>query len=163
MLMHNTETAKLMEESIASTSSGNPSSPSSNPFIATAPEQLNARHSLGLRSIDSEFKSIPSDAPSYPVDASTPRKNDDDRPVVLWNLSPRSPHTPVRERAAPQEPPLLSRARLATGFEPVTPSPLPRTERLPFPQIDPASLERWFHTGVYEDAHEDGGVAGQGE
>lgn len=70
----------------------------------------------------------------------------------IWNLSPRSPRTPVRERGTPLPPDLdLSRARpTIPEYEPTTPTPLPqsqRIKRLPALDLDAAALERWFHTG----------------
>ncbi|KAJ7096084.1 hypothetical protein C8R44DRAFT_989390 [Mycena epipterygia] len=171
MLTQNSRTTRLLEELIASTSSaGSFSSPSSNPFIVT-PEQSNAGHSAVPGSIEAAFESIEA-ALTYQL-PSTPLRNTtaaNQGALAIWNLSPRSPYTPVRERAtAPQDPPHLFRTRSATEFEPATPTPLPRSrrnlERLPSLEFGPASrsLERWFYTGIFEDAHEDGSEVGQEE
>ncbi|KAJ6599984.1 hypothetical protein DFH09DRAFT_1303339 [Mycena vulgaris] len=159
----NAGTARLLEELIASNTGSSefetplPSVPSPNNIFSTkGPEQSDP--SLELSRI--QFLQ-----PEYDTNPSTPLNNrshpSDDRALTFWNLSPRSPHTPVRKRAAPLNlPPPVSRAWPTAGeFEPTTPTPMPhssRIKRLPSLQIDPASLEHWFHTGVYEDAHGDG-------
>ncbi|KAJ7127772.1 hypothetical protein C8R44DRAFT_733197 [Mycena epipterygia] len=89
--------------------------------------------------------------------------------LAIWNLNPRSSHTPVRERTALEGPPHLFRTRPITEVEPATPTPLPHSkrnlERLPSLEFGPASrsFEGWFHTGIFEDTHEDGSEVGQEE